>query len=169
MAEKISEDILKPKGAYLKTYRGALPFELIRYKTELFAKKTGKTPSVFLFTIGNNTMRKARASFSLNFFGCAGFNIIDNNGFKNVDEGVDAALKSASEIIVICSSDEEYKDYATQAAKMIKNADKNKFVVVAGNPIEIIEELKSAGVDDFIHIKTNIIEFLNNYLEKLSN
>ncbi len=167
MINKISEQYIKPQGNYLTKYRGALPFELIRLKTELYAQKNGKIPSVFLFTIGNPVMRKARASFSQNFFASAGFNIIDNYGFNNIDEGVESAIKSSASIIVVCSSDEEYKNFAPEIARRIKDNNKNIYVIVAGNPVDIIEELKLAGVDDFINIKTNIIEFLKNYQNKL--
>ncbi|HRS54232.1 MAG TPA: methylmalonyl-CoA mutase family protein [Bacteroidales bacterium] len=168
MIEKVSLHKLKPQGNYLKKYRGAMLFENLRLQTELFAKKTGKTPSVFLFTIGDPAMRTARATFSFNFFGCAGFNIINNSGFNNIEEGVTAAISSDAEIIVICSSDEEYKIYASEAAKKIKLQKPERFVIVAGNPIDIINDLKNSGVDDFIHIKTNIIDFLTQYQKKLN-
>jgi methylmalonyl-CoA mutase len=78
----------------LKPYRGAQAFEALRYKTDEFAK-TGKRPMVFMLTIGNLAMRKARAQFACNFFAVAGFTVVDNNGFKTVEEGVEAAKKQA--------------------------------------------------------------------------
>lgn len=36
-------------------------------------------------------MRRAKASFTANFFGCAGYEIIDNAGFKIIEDGVIAA------------------------------------------------------------------------------
>ena len=66
-------------------------------------------------------MRLARAQFSSNFFACAGYEIIDNLGFASVKEGVDAARKAKADIIVLCSSDDEYAEYAPQAYELTKN------------------------------------------------
>ena len=67
--------------------RGASEFEALRMTTE----KSGKTPKVFMLTIGNLAMRLARSQFSANFFACAGYKIIDNLGFDTVEAGVEAA------------------------------------------------------------------------------
>jgi methylmalonyl-CoA mutase len=39
-------------------------------------------------------------------------------------------------------------------------------IFVAGYPKEIVEQLKSDGIDDFIHIRTNVLEFLQNVNKK---
>ena len=52
-------------------------------------------------------MARARAQFSCNFFACAGIRVIDNTFFKSVEEGVEAALASKAEIVVVCSSDDD--------------------------------------------------------------
>ena len=72
--------------------RGASEFEALRMTTE----KSGKTPKVFMLTIGNLAMRLARSQFSANFFGCAGYKIIDNLGFDTVEAGVEAAVKAGA-------------------------------------------------------------------------
>lgn len=151
----------------LKPYRGAMAFETLRMATEKYAKTTGVQPSVFMLTIGNLAMRKARASFSAGFFGCAGYQINDNLGFSTPQEGVDAALKAKSEIVVICSSDEEYAEYASVIAQSIKAKNSAVKVIVAGNPTEIVDQLKKAGVDDFIHARANVLEKLTAYSKEL--
>ena len=65
-----------------------------------------------MFTYGNIAMRNARAQFAANFFGCAGFEIVNNIGFKTIEDGIEAAKKAKPEIVVICSSDEDYVDNA---------------------------------------------------------
>ena len=75
--------------------RGASEFEALRMTTE----KSGKTPKVFMLTIGNLAMRLARSQFSANFFGCAGYKIIDNLGFDTVEAGVEAAVKAGGGIV----------------------------------------------------------------------
>ncbi len=166
--DETEADTQKPT-AYrkLEIYRAADAFEDLRLLTEMSVEAGNPRPKVFLFTMGNLAMRKARAGFASNLFGVAGYQIIDNPGFETVDDGVDAAQKSGAEIVVICSSDEEYPELAPAIAKSIKETDPDKIIILAGYPKEIIDSLKAAGVDDFIHIRTNALEFLKQIQEKL--
>jgi methylmalonyl-CoA mutase len=123
-----------------------------------------KRPTAFMLTYGNLAMRRARSQFSANFFGCAGYKIIDNNGFDTIQQGVDAALKSDAEIIVICSADE---DYPVIAPEILDKTKHKAIVVVAGYPKDSIEELKSKGLKHFIHIKSNVLDTLLEYNKML--
>ena len=139
--------------------RGASEFEALRMATE----KSGKTPKVFMLTIGNLAMRLARSQFSANFFACAGFEVKDNNGFKTVDEGVQACLDNKAAIVVLCSSDDEYAGFAPEAFEKLKD---KAIVVVAGNP-ESRPELEAKGLLNYIHVKNNVLEELKGYQVKL--
>jgi len=112
-------------------------------------------------------MRQARAGFVTNFFGCAGYEIIDSAGFSTVAEGIEAAKAAKANIVVICSSDEEYATYGVEAAKAATAA--GFTFIVAGNPAEGAEELKAAGTADFIHVRTNVLECLQKYNQILFN
>ncbi|MCX6247093.1 MAG: methylmalonyl-CoA mutase family protein [Bacteroidetes bacterium] len=147
-------------------YRGAQAFESVRLATEKAVAGGRKQPAVFLLSTGNPGMRKARAAFTANFFGCAGYEIIDNAGFDTVQEGVNAALASKAEIVVVCSSDEDYATVVPEACKGIRSVNKEVMMIVAGYPKEIVEMLKSSGADDFIHLRTNVLEFLVNIQKK---
>ncbi|MEI8202036.1 MAG: methylmalonyl-CoA mutase family protein [Bacteroidota bacterium] len=153
----------KEVKAGLKLYRGPEAFEKIRLQTEAFEKETGKRPIVFLLTIGNLAMRKARASFSVNFFGCAAYKIIDNLGFESAEEGVKAALDAKADVVIICSSDDEYTELVPQIGSMLKTQKPSVKLIVAGYPKEQIESFKAAGVDDFIHVRSNLLETLQKY------
>ena len=145
--------------ASLNTDRAASEFEALRLQTE----HSGKRPKAFMLTIGNLAMRQARAQFSCNFLACAGYEVIDNLGFATVEEGAEAALKAQADIVVICSSDDEYAQYAVPAYELLK--DKVLFIV-AGAPA-CMEELKAAGIENFIHVRCNVLETLKSYNEKL--
>ena len=139
--------------------RGASEFEALRLATE----KSGKTPKVFMLTIGNLAMRLARSQFSANFFACAGYKIIDNLGFETVEAGVEAAVKAGAEVVVLCSSDDEYATFAPEAFKAL--AGRAEFVV-AGAPA-CMEDLKAAGIEQFINVKSNVLETLKAFNAKL--
>ena len=135
--------------------RAASEFEALRLETEA----SGKRPKAFMLTIGNLAMRQARAQFSCNFLACAGYEVIDNLGFPTVEEGVEAAMKAGADIVVLCSSDDEYAEYAIPAFKAV--GDKAMFIV-AGAPA-CMDELKAAGIENFIHVRVNVLETLKHF------
>ncbi|MDO5017517.1 MAG: methylmalonyl-CoA mutase small subunit [Porphyromonas sp.] len=139
----------------LDNRRGASDFEELRLATEA----SGKTPTVFMLTIGNLAMRLARSQFSSNFFGVAGYKLIDNLGFDTVKEGVEAARKANADIVVLCSSDDEYAEYAPQAFDELKG---DMPLVVAGAPA-CMDELKAKGIEHFVHVKSNVLETMQTF------
>ncbi len=143
----------RPLAAPLQLVRGSEELEKMRLRTE----RHSKTPQVFLLTYGNITMRRARAGFASNFFGCAGFSVTDNIGFAGVEEGMKAAAEAEADIVVLCSSDEEYPEGAAMAAGKIKQG---QLLVVAGYPKETVDQLRQAGVKHFIHMRSNLLETL---------
>ena len=145
--------------AKLETARAASEFEALRLETE----NSGKRPKAFMLTIGNLAMRQARAQFSCNFLACAGYQVIDNLGFASVEEGIEAAMKAQADIVVICSSDDEYAEYAIPAFKALNG---RAMFIVAGAPA-CMEELKAAGIENFIHVRCNVLETLREYNSKL--
>lgn len=162
IAEKTSScGCSSEKGQYqtLPTARLATEFEALRLATE----KHG-APKVFMLTIGNLAMRLARAQFSSNFFACAGYKIIDNLGFNTVEDGIKAAREKQADIIVLCSSDDEYATYAPEAHKLLQNG-KEQFVV-AGAPA-CMDDLKAQGIEHFINVKSNVLETLRVFNAKL--
>ena len=144
---------------WLNFDRAASQFEQLRLDTERSAHR----PKVFMLTIGNLAMRLARAQFSGNFFGCAGYEIIDNIGFETIEEGVKAALDKEADVVVLCSSDDEYGQYAPEAFKAL---DGKAMFVVAGAPA-CMDELKAQGIENFIHVRVNVLDTLIDFNAKL--
>lgn len=143
----------------LDTARAASEFEALRLQTE----HSGKRPKAFMLTIGNLAMRQARAQFSCNFLACAGYEVTDNLGFATVEEGVEAAVKAGADIVVICSSDDEYAEYAIPAYQALNG---RAMFIVAGAPA-CMDDLKAAGIENFIHVRCNVLETLKEYNAKL--
>jgi methylmalonyl-CoA mutase len=164
----ITEEIAFPQpgvNAYriaepIRPVRAAAEFEKLRLSTE---RHNGPRPKVFLLTYGNLSMRLARAQFSANFFVCAGYEVIDNLGCKTVKEGVDAALQANADIVVLCSSDDEYAKIAPEAGALLNN---RAILVVAGAPASM-DELKQKGITEFINARSNVLETLKAFHKKL--
>ncbi len=143
----------------LPSDRAASEFEALRLATE----RSGKRPKAFMLTIGNLAMRLARAQFSCNFFACAGYEVIDNLGFETVEAGIKAAQAAGADIIVLCSSDDEYATFAPEAFNTI--AGKQMFAV-AGAPA-CADDLKAVGIEHFINVRTNVLETLRMFNAQL--
>ncbi len=155
-----------PSGTLYKPlvpYRQAAAFEALRYQTDRYALKA-KRPVVWMFTYGDLAMRRARAQFAGNFFGCAGYQIIDNNGFETVEEGIEAARRARPDVVVLCSSDPEYRELALPVFDALKE---ETLVVMAGKPQPLAGELTAKGFSHFIHAGMNVLESLRNFQKLL--
>jgi methylmalonyl-CoA mutase len=147
MLDQIQHEAVSPRGAEV--------YEHLRLRME----RSGAAKRVFLVEWGDLKMRKARAGFASNFFGCAGFEIQSQSLVKL--EEVAAAVQTA-DLVVLCSSDEEYGGIAAALIAKLNN----KPVIVAGNPKDA-EQLRAAGVADFIHVRSNPVEVLTSWLDRL--
>ncbi len=129
----------------------------------LETEASGKRPKAFMLTIGNLAMRQARAQYSCNFLACAGYEVVDNLGFPTVEEGIEAAMAAKADIVVLCSSDDEYAEYAVPAFKALNG---RAMFIVAGAPA-CMDDLKAAGIENFIHVRVNVLETLKEFNAKL--
>jgi methylmalonyl-CoA mutase len=141
--------------------RGAANYEQLRLRTERYAAETGRTPRVLLVEFGDLKMRAARVTFAANFFACAGFEI----AAQRMDSA-DAIVAVDADLIVLCSSDAEYLETAAALITKLRALGREIPVLVAGNP-ESAEQLHAAGVADFVHIRSNPVEVLASWQQRL--
>jgi methylmalonyl-CoA mutase len=145
-------DAPAPLSSSLPQHRIAEPFEKIRRRTIEHARTTGRYPKVLLLKRGDAKMKGARTNFCLNFFGCAGFEMIESEEY----EGIDASL------VILCSSDPEYLAFAQEVCPKVKLP-----VLIAGNPKDQIAALKAAGVQGFVHVQSDMIDTLTDWQNRL--
>jgi methylmalonyl-CoA mutase len=139
--------------------RLAEPFEKIRERTAVHALHTGRYPKVLLLKRGDAKLKGARAHFCLNFFGCAGFDIVETEELPNELQVAEAA---GADLIVLCSADADYLEFAEEVCAQVKTP-----VLVAGNPKDIAGELRAFGVQGFVHSRCDMIETLTEWQDKL--
>ena len=72
-------------------------------------------------------------------------------------------METKPDIVVICSSDEEYPLFAPDLFLKLKD---KAIIVVAGNPA-CGDELRAKGIENFIHIKSNVVSTLSDFNKKL--
>jgi methylmalonyl-CoA mutase len=157
----------KQEFPLLVPQRATQKFDELRSRTLVHQQKTGYVPQVYLATFGNLTMRKARASFAAEFFSVAGFEVMGEFYYGDpLETGIKAAVSEA-DIVVICSSDADYETGALSFVQAFRAVTTDKQLVLAGYPEALLQPLKEAGVDAFIHIKCNAIEVLTHFQNKL--
>ena len=133
-------------------------FEEMRAEMLAYGEKNGSPIKVFLATMGPLKQHKPRADFSEAFFAVGGFAIERGAPFQSVEEAINAALASKAPIVVICSTDDTYPEIVPEFAKTIKEKNPSVKLILAGFPSDYIDAFKSAGVDDFIHMKANVYQ-----------
>ncbi|MDV6237362.1 methylmalonyl-CoA mutase family protein [Leptospira ellisii] len=162
--ESVAGEIVCEK---ISEFRAGAGIEEIRLKTEAFAKKSGKTPTVLLLPIGDLKMKKARAIFSQNFLACAGTKVIDPGSYATPEEALQGLKETNADIVVFCTSDEEVVGFVDSTFAVLKKQNPNLLGIVAGNPTEQIDSLKSKGIEFFIHVKSQHLETLKSIQKRL--
>lgn len=149
----------------LASYMATEAFEQLRASVEVKQKEGKPLPRFFLLAIGSKAARAARANFALNLFQCGGFEVINPSGFDTVQEGVSAFSDSKCNVLVICSSDDEYESLIPAITKELRKAGKNPKLVLAGNPREKKEDFEDMGIENFIYTGCNIYETLISHVQ----
>jgi len=172
MLERV-EFINGPEKVQDKLYKRLIPlrisaaFEDLRLATEAYVRNGRKKPGIYLVTYGNLAMQRARAGFATNFFGCAGYDVFDNPAFEDINTVISDIKDKKPEIVVLCSSDEEYAELVPKVLPALKSAFPELIIVIAGYPKDQMESYLAMGVDDFIHIRSNLLDSLNNFNKRL--
>jgi len=135
----------------LVAFRTAEMFEALR-KAMIKARK-GKV-DVFLANLGPVGAYMPRLDFTRAFFQIGGFTVEDKSWFNTPDEAAKAAIASGAPIVVAVGPDDTYIEQAEGLAKAVK-AGGVKTVLVAGLLKDHADAFKAAGVDDFVHIKSD--------------
>lgn len=149
--------------------RRAEPFETLRQRSEAWLVRTGTRPRVFLAGLGPRKQHAARADFSSAFFAAGGFESVSGKGLDTPEAAARAALESGAPVVVICSTDDTYPVLVPPLAGALKAAAKPPLVVLAGLPAtpELQQQFKSAGVDEFIHLRANCAKLLASFQDQL--
>ncbi len=144
--------------------RAAKPIEELRAAMN---RRADGPARVFLVNLGPLKEHKARADFSRGFFSVGGYEVISSAGFKTSGEAVAAFAQSGADIAVICSVDENYPALVPPLVVGIRAQRPGTVVVLAGYPPEQIAAHQKSGVDEFIHVRADVVEVLNRINERL--
>jgi methylmalonyl-CoA mutase len=147
--------------------RAAAGLEQLRTATDRHIAAGHERPKAFLFNMGPLREHKARADFSRGFLSVAGYEVISPLGFKSPQEAVDAFVNSKARIAVICSADDKYPALVPPLVEAIRGARREAIILLAGYPQDQVEAHKKSGVDEFIHIRADAKDLLDNLHRRL--
>ncbi len=151
--------------------RASLEIEAIRRVTEQLVDETNKRPVVELTSFGNLTMRKARAAFSYDFIGVSGFEVLQEKSYNDPLEAAKSSALSDSDVVVVCSSDLDYEESALAFVETFRSLNTDKVLLLAGNPVSTVDALNEAGLDGYIHLKSDVIQTISsvqNQIQKIN-
>lgn len=140
----------------LPVRREAAAFEALRDVGDRLATTAGTRPKVFLANMGRIADFNARATFAKNFYEAGGLETLDNGGFPGAMEASQAFRQSGAKIAVLCSSDKVYPLVAAETAKALKAAGALR-VALAGRPGEHEQAWRTAGIDTFIYVGSDVL------------
>ncbi|MDD3535947.1 MAG: methylmalonyl-CoA mutase family protein [Candidatus Cloacimonetes bacterium] len=116
---------------------------------------------IFLITMGSLAEYKARADFSTGFFQVAGFKVVSGTGYMDIPSALAAAKDY--DAVCICSTDDKYVELVPLLCQGLGG----KLKILAGYPADKVEDYKAAGIDIFIHIRSNAFDTLYEIASKM--
>jgi methylmalonyl-CoA mutase len=156
-----------PAVTPVRITRAASEIEALRAATHRLVAQQKELPQVFLCNLGSLREHKARADFSRGFFAVGGYDVISPAGFKTPESAAAAFVESKADVAVICSTDENYPLVVPPLVAAIRAGKPRAVIVLAGYPQDQVETHKKAGVDEFIHVRADVLEVLSRIHGKL--
>jgi methylmalonyl-CoA mutase len=150
----------------LKACRAAEEYEGLRDASIAFAARTGAAPAILQLNIGPSGAYRLRADWTTSFFETAGFVVDSSRDFADVSQAVNALVESPAGIAVITSDDATYLEVVAPIAVAAKAARPEITLLVAGAPGDSENNWRSAGVDEFVNVRSNNFELNEQLLNK---
>ncbi|MDR1191717.1 MAG: hypothetical protein LBK60_08680, partial [Verrucomicrobiales bacterium] len=101
------------------------------------------------------------------YFNVGGLTVKADQDFNTVEAAAQAATDSGAKVVIICSTDDKYLEVVEPLAKLLKTADPGITVLLAGAPGDNAAKWQAAGVDDYVHVRTNNYAMLKQVLTKI--
>lgn len=110
--------------------------------------------TVFCACLGDVARYMPRLDFTRGFFQTGGFTVLADHWFESPAAAAAAARESGAATAVIVGLDATYVEHAAAAARALKEAGVGT-VILAGAPGDQADTLAEAGVDEFIHLRSD--------------
>lgn len=152
----------RPPGDTSDGYRYAAEIEALRSRVDALADR----PVVHLATIGPAASYGPRVTYARNFFQIAGFGTELGPITEDPAEVAEAAIASGRAAVCVCGTDDAYRAGALAVVEAIRAGARERVVVVAGRPDDLVADLERAGAvavaagADLVAVLTPLVEMV---------
>jgi len=147
----------------LRKMREAEDFEALQDRAAGLNQR-GCNTDFLLLKLGPNSETTERERFVVNFFAAGGIRSQSSGGFDTVEECLAALKSSGYQNVCIIGADARYPEVLPDLSSSLRREGCRR-IFVAGRPREYEAQWRSAGVDAFIHIGIDVLDFLGALLE----
>jgi methylmalonyl-CoA mutase len=145
--------------------RDAAIYERLRDASDAHAAAHGSRPRIFLANMGPASEHRARSAFAINFFEAGGIEAVSNDGFATVAAAVDGFVAAATDLAVICASDERYQEMVPDLASALDERGA-RTVLLAGRPGDDETAWRAAGITGFVYVGCDQLRILVDLLRE---
>lgn len=144
----------------LAPMRLSQPFEDLRDASDADLARTGRRPQALLVALGPIAAASARIDFARGLFEAGGCDTSTALAASDPEDTAAAFATSGAHFACLCGTDAAYADAEAHARALKKGGARRVFL--AGRPGDREAALRSAGVDDFVHIGCDVVLVLQN-------
>jgi len=142
-------------------------YELLRLKMRTHSIALSRTPSVFIWMVGDPSISFRQATFAEDLFNCGGFAIAGKASLPLEERSYATALQQPPEIVVLCIAEKDPLPTAEMLCTTVRSLNSKVIVVMAGKPPQEHQQLLDAGLDSFIYTGINVLDLLTSYQRKI--
>jgi methylmalonyl-CoA mutase len=88
-------------------------------------------------------------------------------GYETPEAAVEAAAVSGARAVVLCSTDETYPSLVPAFCSLMKERRADAVIILAGYPQDQIDAFTAAGVQEFIHVRADVVATLGRILGRM--
>lgn len=140
--------------------RGGAGFEALRREVNGDCQPFARQAHIFLANIGAVGRYMPRLDFTRSFYEVGGFNVVGEVGFDSPVAAAEQAGESGAPVVVIVGTDATYAEVVNDLVPRLKALPSTPWIVLAGHPGERSDEYTAAGIDEFIHARSDALESL---------
>ncbi|WP_419393708.1 methylmalonyl-CoA mutase family protein [Cytobacillus praedii] len=143
------------------------PFEKLRRAAQRLVQ-SGSEPKAGLICIGELKEHKARADFMTGFLAPGGIKTDASTNIDHPKSALQFIQESNLHHYVLCGTDKQYDELALELVHSIKENYPDVRLYLAGLPEESKQAaFQQAGIEQFIHAKSNCYEILTSLLSEM--
>jgi methylmalonyl-CoA mutase len=150
----------------LVAIRLAEPFEVLRDRSDVFARKAGARPKAYIVALGPEPAHRRRVAYIREWLETGGIEPIYEGEAATPEDAIRSFEASGAMIACLCGDDAAYAARGEAFARMVKPGVKT--VILAGRPGEAEDELRAAGVDDFVFAGGDAVAGLDTLYRRLA-